>query len=438
MEYFKVIKDISYKDAVGSGLVYSSPCRGGWNIVHYGTLVPGGHMIFVCPVSCLRGVVLTTAEMGPDAMKLLSTITVGEDNILNGDMEEELRRGTEKVIESLPVRPRMVMIFTSCIHHFLTVNYQRIYKILREEYPDIDFIDCYMDPIMRKKTPPMANLKRQILRVLKPAEKADGQVNFVGNCFPMGENCDLTNFLTENGIKIYDLSTIEDYDDFHKMEQSKVNFTFHANAAWAAKDLKVRLSQGWVAMRETYDYDAIDEDMKKAAESLGLAPLSKERIREEREKTEKAVAVLKEHIGDTPLAIDDTAVDRPLELALYLLKHGFKVESVVMESKADSEEVFEQVKKLNPELKIYSAENWTMRRAHFTHEGKLIGIGARSAYARDTGFFVDINENAGLYGYAGIRELCRLIAEAAENEQDTHAIVTKKGWHCNLKEGCII
>ena len=121
-----------------------------------GTLVPEGHQIFVCPTSCLRGVVLTTAEMG--AMDKLSTITVGEDNILEGDMEETLHEGTRKVIESLPVRPRMMMIFTSCIHHFLAVNYQRIYRLLREEYPDIDFVDCYMHPIMRRTSPPVPTL----------------------------------------------------------------------------------------------------------------------------------------------------------------------------------------------------------------------------------------------------------------------------------------
>ncbi|MBQ1918392.1 MAG: hypothetical protein II175_04415, partial [Schwartzia sp.] len=83
---FQYIKDLDYVYRADIGLSYSSPCRGAWNIVHYGTLVPEGHQIYVCPVSCLRGVVLTTAELGFEAMKKLSTIAVGEDNILNGDL----------------------------------------------------------------------------------------------------------------------------------------------------------------------------------------------------------------------------------------------------------------------------------------------------------------------------------------------------------------
>ena len=438
MEGFSYIKDLTYEYRADLGLAYSSPCRGTWNIVHYGLLVPEAHLIFVCPVSCLRGVVLTTAEMGPDAMKLLSTIAVGEDNILNGDMEEELQKGVERVIESLPKRPRMVMIYTSCIHHFLAVNYQRVYKVLHEKYPDIEFTDCYMDPIMRRKTPPMANIKRQVLRPLKDVEKNPFQANIIGNCFPMGEHCDLVLYMRENGIPFYDLTTMQSFDEYHNMASSSVNFSFHGNVKWAAKDLEVRLHQKHVFMRESYDYDTIDEDMKKAAESFGTEAISAERIAEERKKTEEAVADLKAYIGDTPLSIDDTAVDRPLELALYLTRRGFDVESVIMEVNGESEEVFNALKAEKPDLKVYSAENYTMRRARFKHEGKIIGIGAKSAYVNDSPYFVNINENDGMYGYAGIRHLCDLIKEASEEEKDTKKLVQIKGLNCDIKRGCTL
>lgn len=124
---FREIQDMDYEYSADIGLAYASPVRGVWNIVHIATLVPQGHQIFVCPTSCLRGVVLTTAELG--RMDKMSTITVGEENILEGDMEEMLQHGVERVIRELPEKPRMMMIFTSCIHHFMAVNYQRVYKL---------------------------------------------------------------------------------------------------------------------------------------------------------------------------------------------------------------------------------------------------------------------------------------------------------------------
>ena len=119
------------------------------------------------------------------AMDKLSTITVGEDNILEGDMEEMLFAGTERIIRELPEKPRMIMIFTSCIHHFMAVNYHRVYKLLQDKYPEIDFVDCYMDPIMRRTAPVVPSLWRQLHRVLKPVDNLNPkQVNLIGNCFP--------------------------------------------------------------------------------------------------------------------------------------------------------------------------------------------------------------------------------------------------------------
>ena len=89
MNDYVLLKDYKKEEET---LLYSSPCRGLWNIVHLATQVPGSHQIYVCPTSCLRGVVLTTAEMG--AMDRLSTITVGEDNILEGNLEEMILSGT--------------------------------------------------------------------------------------------------------------------------------------------------------------------------------------------------------------------------------------------------------------------------------------------------------------------------------------------------------
>ena len=58
------------------GLEYSPPARGPWTIVHVGMLVPECHEIFVCAQGCLRGVVLSAAELG--LQRRFSTITVTE------------------------------------------------------------------------------------------------------------------------------------------------------------------------------------------------------------------------------------------------------------------------------------------------------------------------------------------------------------------------
>ena len=447
MKEFQLIKDMEYEYNADVGLSYASPVRGVWNIVHIGTLVPQSHEIFVCPTSCLRGVVLTTAEMG--AMDRLSTITVGEDNILEGDMEEALQRGTERVIEELPERPRALLIYTSCIHHFLAVNYHRVYKILRKKYPDIDFIDCYMDPIMRRKSPAVPTLWRQIHRLLTPAQPAETlssvketettspvqetvtQVNLVGNCFPYLEHSDLTVFLQQRGIKVMDVNTCKTYDEFLTMAASCVNFTFHNTANAAGKDMKIRLGQEWIRMRPGYVYDEIDEDMQKAAEYLDIDALSDEEIAYWRSRAEEAARETAKILNGTPVSVDYTAVDRPLELAVYLLEHGIQVASVYIDVFTESEDTFRKLQQLAPDLKVYQSVGWNIRRMERGFDGKIVGIGQKSAYFHDTNYFVNIVENDGMYGYRGIVRLMQLLAEAAVKEKPMRELVQIKGWGCS-------
>ena len=232
---FREIRDMDYEYSADIGLAYASPVRGVWNIVHIAALVPQGHQIFVCPTSCLRGVVLTTAELG--RMDKMSTITVGEENILEGDMEEMLQHGVERVIRELPEKPRMMMIFTSCIHHFMAVNYRRVYKILAKDFPEIDFVDCYMDPIMRRTKPVVPSLWRQMHRVLRyTEEKNPKQVTLLGNCFPHeGNFCDLVSLLEANGIKVLEACSCKDYDEYLTMAESTCNFLFHKSGIAAAR-----------------------------------------------------------------------------------------------------------------------------------------------------------------------------------------------------------
>ena len=57
------IKELDYDNPFYEGLQYNAPARGVWNIVHTGMLIPDSHQVYVCAQGCLRGVILTAAEM---------------------------------------------------------------------------------------------------------------------------------------------------------------------------------------------------------------------------------------------------------------------------------------------------------------------------------------------------------------------------------------
>ena len=74
------IKEASFPVPFQPGLEFNSPAHGNWNIVHTGMLVPEAQQIYVCADNCMRGVVLTAAEM--NAADRFSFVIVEEKDLL--------------------------------------------------------------------------------------------------------------------------------------------------------------------------------------------------------------------------------------------------------------------------------------------------------------------------------------------------------------------
>ncbi|MBQ8333468.1 MAG: nitrogenase, partial [Clostridia bacterium] len=161
-------------------------------------LIPEAHEIFVCAAGCLRGVVLTAAEMG--ASERFSTVEVKEENLLNGDMEDLIIDGVTDVLHKLPKMPPAVLVYTSCVHHFSGCDLDLCYRVLRERFPDVDFTDCYMNPIMRKSgLTPDQLMRKQLYSLLKPREKNPKAAAILGNDFAMNENSELVKLIRGAG-----------------------------------------------------------------------------------------------------------------------------------------------------------------------------------------------------------------------------------------------
>ena len=90
------IKDASFPTPFVSALEYNSPVHGNWNIVHTGMQVPESIQIYVCADNCMRGVVLTAAEM--NAADRFSFVLVEEQNLLSGNLEDITIEGVTDVL----------------------------------------------------------------------------------------------------------------------------------------------------------------------------------------------------------------------------------------------------------------------------------------------------------------------------------------------------
>ena len=117
------IKDATFPVPFAPGLEFNSPVHGNWNIVHTGMLMPEARQIYVCADNCMRGVVLTAAEM--NAADRFSFVIVKEENLLNGNLEDITIEGVTDVLNKLEEKPKAVLLFTVCLHHFLGCDLER-------------------------------------------------------------------------------------------------------------------------------------------------------------------------------------------------------------------------------------------------------------------------------------------------------------------------
>ena len=422
------IGEASFPSPFPSGLEYSAPARGTWNIVHTGMLLPESHQIFVCAAGCLRGVVLTAAEMG--ASHRFSTIAIEENNVLNGDMEELIIDGVTDILNGLSHLPRAVLLYTSCIHHFMGCDLPRCHQILRQRFPQVAFTDCYMNPIMRKSgLTPDQLMRRQLYSFLPSGPKEEKSVNIIGNDFVTDRDSELMDMLRRGGCTVREIGDCRCFDEYLAMSRSAWNITYQPAARAAGEELERRLGQKHLYLPYSLGMEEIDRNLYTLAEALSVAPPDTAALRAE---AEQALREAAEEIGGCPIAIDYTAVFRPLGLARLLLEHGFQVTRLYADSfTGEEEEDFRFLQQHAPSLMLYPTVHPSMRRACRQTGEKILAIGQKAAYFTGSDSFVNIVECDGMYGYRGIIRLAGLMRQALREKKDARRLIQIKGWGCS-------
>ncbi len=425
------ICEASFPAPFKEGLEYSSPARGTWNIVHTGMLIPESHQIFVCALGCLRGVVLTAAEM--NAMDRYSSIIIREENVLDGTMEELMVGGVADVLEKLPYRPKAVLLFISCQHFFLAYDQNQVFAELREKFPDIRFTDCYMIPTLRKSgLTPDQKMRVQLYSMLENRPKDPQKINLIGSNLPICRSSELVWMLESGGYTFRSIHDCQTFEDYLAMAEASVNLYYEPLARMAAEDLEKRLCQPYLYMPFTFDDEELSKAYAKLSEMLHLPKLDEEPLRR---KKREALFAAKELIGDTPVAVDYTLTFRILSLVRLLLTYGFRVTEIYADTFLPEErEDFEWIRENYPEIRISSCVRPWMRFQEREREEKILALGQKAAYFTGTDYFVNLVESGGLYGYDGVVRLAGLMQEAFLHKKDRKSVIQKKGLGC---ESCI-
>ena len=366
------------------GLEYSPPARGPWTIVHVGMLVPECHEIFVCAQGCLRGVVLSAAELG--LQRRFSTITVTEEHLRDGQLEDTIIEGVTHILERLPKLPPAVLVYSSCLHHFSGADLGWAYRKLSEAFPDVVFTDCYMTPTLRKsEMPPDNKMRRQLYHGLRPADLPKGGLLVAGSLEAFGPESDFARAAHAAGVPFFELPGMTTYEEYRRMAHARWVVTVNPAALQAGRFLAERHGMRHLQLLLDYNEQRIDDSLETLAELTGI-PLW--------------------NITD-----------------LYC-------DSFLPADKTD----FEILRKKAPGILVHPTTVPEMRFATPAEKrDDIVAIGQKAAFFTGATHMLNMIEGGPWWGHGGVRSLALALAAAAREPVDVDRIISVKGYGCN---GC--
>ena len=430
-------------------LEFNPPVHGTWNIVHIGMALPEAHQIYVCADNCMRGVIMTALEMG--AGDRFSCVTLTEQDFYHDNLEEITIEGVSEVLRELEKIPPVVLLFTVCVHKFTGCDLDYVYKGLARRFPSTHFVRCYMDPISQKEGPtPEEKLRLAMFDPVSELTEEKKTVCILGcDVLQKAGTSDLIDVLSAGGCKVRQLQDCKSFSDYERLGEGALFICSHPTGRAGVKHLAERLSRPYVFLPDPFESDAIMTELSEVLETLrsrSAVELDVERfsvfMEKKKEAAEASLLHLKTVLQDTPVALDYTAVTRPVALASLLLSYGISVRALFLDAVLPEEkDLLTTLEAKYPKLSVYPTIRPNLRsrvvREKIRREvgsEKVLAIGQKAAWNLNTPYFVNMIEGNGYWGFGGIKALAQDMEEAFANEKDLHDLVPKKGLGCT----CVI
>ena len=318
-----------------------------------------------------------------------------------------------------------------------------VYKELKKRFPQIAFIKGWMDPIMQKTGPsPDMKLRKAMMDILKPSETKNGLTALLGDIYALDPESDLMRLIRaadavrgmdSSPLQIQDCETLEDY---RKLSGRDVFISRSPMSAASVRQTAGRLGGKGLYLPAVMDYAGIRKELETAAQALLITAEEAGFDFELEEKLcEEALQHLRGVIGDTPVAIDYIAVQRPLGFAKLLLERGFAVREVYLDAVSPEEEDdFLWLRENHGEVLLCSTIHVKGRLLHAgaidSEHRSFLAVGPKAAWFCGTEHFVNLVDFGGMWGFSGIRKMASLMEDAFVNTKDTRDLVPRKGLGC--------
>ena len=336
-------------------LSFNSPGAKGYGVKRAGLAVPESVMLLVSPSCCGRNTSLFKSS--PEYKSRFFFQLLDDTDIVTGRHLMKINDACGEILDSLEKRPSAIMICITCVDALLGTDMERICRKVTEKY-SVPCVACYMYALTReKRLSPMAYVRTSVYSLLEKQKRENRDMNIMGFFSRLNDDSEIYTLLKKAGIEnIRELARCERFEDYKELSKANFNLVLNPESRHAAQDMQKRLGIPFIEMLRLYQPDKIHNQYSLLWNALGKDIDDSEYLN----RTEERIKSFREKHGELKFAVGEILNGDAIEIALMLVKEGFKVECVFATVGELNYKFLKALAKLSPDTKIYSNLSPTM------------------------------------------------------------------------------
>lgn len=402
-------------------LAFNSPGAEGFGVKRAGVAIPDSVMLLVAPGCCGRNTTLLASR--EEYKDRFFYLMMDETDIVTGRHLKNIPDAVKEIVDSLEKKPSVMMICLTCVDALLGTDMERVCRKAMEQV-DIPVLPCYMYALTREgRKPPMVHIRQSIYSLLEPQKRSMDVVNILGFFAPLIDDCEIYDFLKVLGInKVNEISRCKNFEEYKDMSKANFNLVLNPEARYAAGDIQKRLGIPMAELTRLYQIDKIQNQYKAFANALGTTYDDSKFYAEAKEE----IRVYQEAYPDTVFSIGEGCNAEPFELALAMLRYGFKVKEIFGNPTAENFVYIKKIAALSPETEIYSNLEPTMLYYEISKGDADVTIGRDAAYYHPGCPNLEWSEDIQPFGYAGLKKFFMELKKVMDEKRQPAKITRER------------
>ncbi len=417
-----------------SSLEYTCPSHGGWGMVRIGMLIPQSHQIFVCPSACGRHGALGAIKQG--LKKRLSYLYLEESDVISG-YDDAIYDAVDELLERLAERPKVIIVFVSCLDDLIGTDGDAVIAELSERYPDVKFRMGHMNPIQTDSDePPLVSIWKNVYSLMeRSADMYKPAVNMLGNYVAIDEKNEFIEVLKQLGIGVYHIENLDTYEELKDMGNHALNLLLTSAVEKVAKQLNREQDMAYLHSPVNYNLAEIRESYRilldKCVE-LNLFDKEDSRLvevenilKESEKRALSAIQKAKILIGNRDINIDYSAFNHPFSAAKFFYENGFSIKRVYAKEMDEADRDYQWIKN-ETDIEIIPIKKHDIVHMWKEHEDS-ISIGLEAAYVSGSRHVVSVFQDEKMYGYHGVCLLMEHLMNCIKEDADLEEVINSAG-----------